>query len=82
MGDNETKSVLFTTRKALTHLGMTVSVLCAALSIARTPALVVNLLLEGSEGGGGTGPGPSPCSKTPALAHRHQRGEALGHKHR
>ena len=53
MGDNETKSVLFTTRKALTHLGMAVPVLCAALGIARTPALVVNLLLEGSEGGGG-----------------------------
>lgn len=76
------QSSVFTTRKALSHLGMTVAVLCAALGVARTPALVVDLLLEGSEGGGGARPGPSPRSQTPALALGHQRGEALGHKHR
>ena len=46
------QSRVFTTRKALSHLGMTVPVLRAALGVARTAALVVNLLLEGSEGGG------------------------------
>ena len=61
---------------------MTVPVLCAALSVAGAPALVIDLLLQGSEGGGGAGPGPRPRSKTTALAHSYQRGEALGHKHR
>ena len=73
---------VFTTRGRLSHLGMTVPVLGAALGVSRTPALVVNLLLQGSEGGGRAGPGPCPRSQTPALALSHQRGEALGHKHR
>ena len=74
------KSVNTEGRLSSTHLGMAVSVLGAALRVARTPALVVDLLLEGPEGGGGAGPGPCPRAETSALAHINQSGEALGHK--